>query len=272
VRGFFAALLCLPLFTGVAIAQPADRREGFVRASDGVRIHYVERGQGTTVVLLHGVTGSAASNYEQTETVAVLARFHRVIAIDFRGHGQSDKPLASDAYRPDRLVEDIIAVLDDLKVERAHLVGYSIGGWTIRRLVSAAPKRVLSATLGGDGAFDGGWRVLGTEDAAGEDQAPPASASKLWGREADSPVYKAFGEGFSKPSAYSDRPPFSTLGIPVLQVLGQFDYPNTRSKLLKRDVSNYRLVVLPGRTHLTALADPGFAEAVSTFVAQQDAR
>lgn len=241
----------------------ARAEEGWVRMSDGVRVHFIDQGEGVAVVLLHGMTGSAASNYGETGAINALARSHRVIALDFRGHGKSDKPTDADAYRPDRLVEDVLAVLDDRKVQRAHFVGYSIGGWTVRRLVSAAPRRVLSVVLGGDGVFDGGWRALGSEDATGDDASPPPAASYLWDPEADRPVYKAFGEGISRRATYSDRPPFEA---PLLQVLGQFDYPNTMSKLLKRQVSNYRLVVLPGRTHLTALADPEFTQAILRFI------
>ena len=266
------ALFCLATLSIASVATAQDSgHEGFVRASDGVRIHYIERGEGSAVILLHGMTGSAASNYDQTGAIGELARSHRVVAIDFRGHGKSDKPPSADSYRPDRLVEDVIAVLDDRKIGRAHLVGYSIGGSTVRRLASAAPKRVLSVTLGGDGFFDGGWRVLGTEDPVGNDPSPPAVAQPMWDTDPDSPIYRAFSEGVSKPSVFSDRPPFGTLGLPVLQILGQFDYPNTMSKLLKQNAPDYRLVVLPARTHLTALADPRFAETVAEFIAEHEA-
>ncbi len=258
-RRFIAGLIALPL---VDAAKPRNRRHsGFIRATDGVRIHYVDYGRGSTIVLLHGGTGSAASNFEQTGIATGLARSHRVIAIDFRGHGESDQPLSAGAYRPDRLVEDVLAVLDARKVGRVHLVGYSIGGAIARRLVSAAPERVLSVTLGGDG----GWRVLGTEDPVGVDVSPPPATGLMWG-DPSGAVYRAFNGGVSKPAVHSDRPSFGALRLPVLQILGQFDYPNTMSKPLRQSTSNYRLAVLPGRTHLTALADPQFLTEVSEFV------
>lgn len=260
-----AALAC----ACTAYAQ-APAVHGFVRASDGVLIHVLEQGSGTPVVLLHGMTGSAASNYGQTGLIERLARTHRVVAIDFRGHGKSGRPLEPDAYQPDRLVRDVLEVLDARQLERAHFVGYSAGGWTIRRLISAAPERVLSATLGGDGPFDGGWRSLGSEDPKGYDPAPPRGASAMWNDDRNNAAYRAFGEGLSKPGSYSDRPDFASHAIPILQIQGQFDYPNTMSRLLRRNVRDYRLIVLPGRTHLTALADPGFTAAVSTFLHERD--
>jgi pimeloyl-ACP methyl ester carboxylesterase len=84
--------------------------------------------------------------------MADMAQDHRVIALDLPGHGRSDRPDKDAAYGL-RLVEDVVLLLDHLKIEKAHVVGYSIGGMVALKLVATLPDRVLSATICGMGWF-----------------------------------------------------------------------------------------------------------------------
>ena len=96
--------------------------------SDGVRIHYADRGRGEPVVLIHGFTGSYARHWESPDVIAALTQAgYRVIAMDCRGHGQSGKPTGASDYGLE-LVRDAVRLLDYLIIERAHVVGYSMGG------------------------------------------------------------------------------------------------------------------------------------------------
>src|SRR5262245_35889163 len=101
------------LWVNAALAQ--DR---FLDAG-GVRIRYVEHGAGPPVLLIHGFTGSIERSWIDTGVLPDLARDHRVIAFDLRGHGKSDKPHDPRAY--DRLALDVIALLDHLQLEKVHL-------------------------------------------------------------------------------------------------------------------------------------------------------
>lgn len=114
--------------------------------SGGVRIRYVERGAGAPVVLVHGFTGSIERSWIETGVLPDLARDYRVIAFDLRGHGASDKPHYPRAY--DDVGLDVIRLLDHLRLRRAHLVGYSLGGIIVAKLLTTHPERLLSATLG----------------------------------------------------------------------------------------------------------------------------
>jgi pimeloyl-ACP methyl ester carboxylesterase len=116
----------------------------------GVKIRYFVEGQGEPVVLIHGLHSSAAMNWMAVGIFAELAKDHQVIALDLPGHGQSDKPNDEKAYGV-QLVKDIVALLDQLQIKQAHIVGYSLGGMIAVKLLVMYPERALSGTIGGMG-------------------------------------------------------------------------------------------------------------------------
>ena len=85
------AILSLVLATS-PLAAALDIKEGDFKTADGIKIHYYEAGQGTPVVLVHGFTSSASNNWIGPGVFEALAKNHRVIALDCRNHGNSDKP------------------------------------------------------------------------------------------------------------------------------------------------------------------------------------
>ena len=98
--------------------------------SDGVRVAYFDEGQGEAVVLLHGFATSSEEMWTRmplatTQFVSAL-KGYRVLAVDFRGHGKSDKPHDPKMYGKE-LAEDVVRLLDHLKIKKAHVVGYSMG-------------------------------------------------------------------------------------------------------------------------------------------------
>ena len=115
--------------------------------SGGVRIRYVEHGAGAPVLLVHGFTGSIERSWIDTGVLPDLARDYRVVAFDLRGHGASDKPRDPHAYEEIGL--DVIRLMDHLQLQRVHVVGYSLGGIIVLKLLTTHPQRFLSAVLGG---------------------------------------------------------------------------------------------------------------------------
>ncbi len=115
--------------------------------SAGVRIRYVEQGSGPAVVLLHGYGGSL-QGWLDAGIFADLAKDHRVVALDLRGHGLSGKPLEPKAYG-EQMGLDAIRLMDHLRIRQAHLVGYSQGARILGKLLVTHPERFLTATLGG---------------------------------------------------------------------------------------------------------------------------
>ena len=115
---------------------------------DGVRTYYEVEGAGTPVLLYPGATFSHHVMRDYDYTTA-LGEHHQLILLDPRGTGQSDKPHETEAYTLERLVADVLAVLDDLELDQTHLVGYSRGGWVGFGLTVSAPERLLSLVAGG---------------------------------------------------------------------------------------------------------------------------
>lgn len=138
----------------------------------GVKIHYITKGDGEPVMMIHGFLSSAGINWILAGTFEALAKDHRVIALDMPGHGKSDKPLDPNAYG-NQLVEDVILLMDHLSIPKAHIVGYSMGGMIAMKLVCTHPDRVLSCSLGGMG-----WFKEGSPIQKGWDRAPVKDPSQ----------------------------------------------------------------------------------------------
>ena len=130
--------------------------------NNGVKIHYHVEGEGPPLILQHGFT-SSIRNWYANGYVEPLKQSYRLILIDARGHGRSDKPHESAAYDAKSWVGDVTSVLDDLGVETAHFLGYSMGGRIGFSIAAYAPERVLSLIIGGMHPYDRAGNVT-TED------------------------------------------------------------------------------------------------------------
>lgn len=115
---------------------------------DGVRLHVETRGDGTPVVLLHGLTGCARSM--QPLTAALTG--YRCICIDLLGHGKSEHPESTTPYSVEACLRQLHAALNRLRVDAAHWLGYSMGGRIALAFAVANPKRALSLTTIGASA------------------------------------------------------------------------------------------------------------------------
>ena len=128
--------------------RPEDREWGHARGpgAGGVRLHYVRRGRGEPVVLLHGWPGFW---YDWRRVVVPLAEEADVIAPDFRGFGDSDKPEGEpkNLYTADHLAADVLALLDQLRVERFVVAGHDTGAVIAQLLARRVPERILALVL-----------------------------------------------------------------------------------------------------------------------------
>lgn len=134
----------------VLAAYVVHQVEGAYFDADGVRLHYTEDGSGEPVVLVHGFAVNADVNWRKPGIIRALAKDHRVIAIDNRAHGRSDRPEDAAQYGIE-MVEDVVRLLDHLDIEKAHVVGYSMGGFITLKLLTMHPDRLLSAVPCGAG-------------------------------------------------------------------------------------------------------------------------
>ncbi len=138
------------LLVAAASTSAQGPTHAFMTASDGVRIHYAELGSGTPVILIHGYTANAEGKWFKPGIAQALAKRHRVVAIDARGHGQSEKPHDPMKYGP-QMADDVIELMDHLDIERAHIHGYSMGGSILTQVLARHPDRVITAIYGGSG-------------------------------------------------------------------------------------------------------------------------
>ena len=142
-----ARLLPFLVFVVCLVPAAASAQDRSFTAADGVRLRYVERGSGPAVVLIHGFTGQLEAPWIDNGLLADLAKDHRVVAFDLRGHGRSDKPRDAAAYADIGVA--VIRLMDHLGIGRAHLVGYSLGGIIVLKLLTTHPQRIASAIIAG---------------------------------------------------------------------------------------------------------------------------
>ena len=119
-----------------------------VMSSDGVRIYYTVAGDGPPLLLCHGTT-STLYNWEGLGYVDALKSDYQLISMDLRGHGESDKPHDPAAYAYPQQADDVIAVLNDVGIERAHVWGHSAGAGIGFHLGASFPDRVQTLILWG---------------------------------------------------------------------------------------------------------------------------
>lgn len=145
-RSFLAcAIACALLSAGEARAETFK--------ANGVKLSFLDEGKGEPVVLIHGLFSSTLLNWQLTGVVKDLAKDHRVISLDLPGHGFSERPLNKEAYG-EQLVDDVALLMDHLKIKKAHVVGYSLGGMITVKFMAKHPDRVISGTVGGMGYFE----------------------------------------------------------------------------------------------------------------------
>lgn len=218
-----------------------------------IRIHYQTEGSGQALILQHGFTDSLTSWYD-LGYVEPLKRDYMLILIDARGHGSSDKPHETAAYAMEHRVEDIVAVINELRVRRAHYFGYSMGGWIGFGMAKYAPDRLRSLIVGGANAAPRGRapHPLLEPEAISKGA---AAIPDYW----DMPVPPALRERLLKndmealrasrvdDSGYEEILP--TISVPCLMLAGDGDpiYPTAKEHTAK--IPYAKLVTIPGLNH-----------------------
>lgn len=243
-------------------------------APDGALIAYrlhgeVASGDGPPPVLLvHGFASDSVVTWEGTGWVrALLDAGRSVVTVDLRGHGASDKPTDGDAYAPDRLGADLVAVLDSAGVPIVDVVGYSMGNRVVSALCELVPDRVRRVVIGGAGPSElfATWS-LDEAKAYLVDDVPPSNRliAEVLGPAlragADRDALLACIEGVQ-------GAPLAIPGsIPVLFVAGEEDPVPRGVQELALDWGS-DLVTLPGRDHVSTLTARAFKDAATAFLA-----
>jgi pimeloyl-ACP methyl ester carboxylesterase len=230
--------------------------------SAGVKIRYVVAGKGEPVVLIHGFSGNLELQWQQVpklfgqpDLLQALAKDYQVIALDCRGHGKSDKPADPKAYGRE-MAEDVVRLLDYLKIKKAHLVGYSMGGKVVLKVIADHPERVLTATLGGSAGVQLDDDLTRYEDRAGQYD---KSGQKVLA--AVSRSYQALAVPAEKLKANK---------VPVLALYGSKESDQVIQDIhkLKGRLTKVQVVVIEGATHMNAPGRPEFLKGLQGFHAR----
>ena len=240
----------------------------------GLSLAYFDDGNpaGDPVLLIHGFASTASVNWVYPGWLKTLGEAgYRVIGLDNRGHGASDKPRDPEAYRPWVMAEDAMALLDHLQIPSAHLMGYSMGARISTFATLAHPDRVRSLVLGGLG--------IGMTDGVG-DWDPIADA--LLAQDADD-IAHARGKMFRTfaDQTKSDREALSAcirgsrdlvaradmarIEAPTLVAVGTKDDIAGSPQELAALMPNARALDIPNRDHMLAVGDRVFKAAVLSF-------
>jgi pimeloyl-ACP methyl ester carboxylesterase len=213
-----------------------------------VKIVYLIEGKGEPVILIHGWLSSAGINWALPGTVALLAKNHQVIALDVRGHGISDKPTKAEAYGPE-VVEDIVRLLDHLKIKKAHIVGYSMGGIITAKFLAKHPNRALSGTICGAGWLRDGSLEQKAFAAGGKDGQPVGLCFK----------------GLAK-LALTEKE-IKSIRVPVALIIGDKDglkklYVDPLQKVRK----DWKVVEIKDADHISCSFKPQFRQEVAAWL------
>ncbi|MGH9886434.1 MAG: alpha/beta fold hydrolase [bacterium] len=243
------------------------------------RLHFESFGSGRPIVLVHGWGTDLRHNWVTTGWVDALRPLGRVVALDCRGHGRSDKPREPAAYGYRAMSRDVLRVLDALGIEQADFLGYSLGAFMGVCLLVDAPQRFTSMALAGVGdetaksaaagvAIAAGLRASDAEairDPIGRATRAYVDANSDNDREALAlSALQMWPEGY--PRALGG-PRLAQVDIPVLVVNGSEDHPYVKSdERLVAAIRGARLVRIPGANHLSAVTDPRFRAAVVEFL------
>lgn len=270
---------------------PVLNADDFFFESAGIKIHYTVDGKGEAVLLLHGIGGDIQTDWSAGGVIKELSNSYKVIAMDSRGHGRSGKPHDPGAYGME-LVNDPIRLLDHLKIQKAHVVGYSMGGMIACAMVGYHPERLLSAVIGGAGWYppeedplpairkqlaDSLEQGKGIEplivslNPIGAPQPTPeqmAFLNKMFLSRNDALALAALQRNFASP------PPEALLRankVPVLALIGEMDPRKSGVDRLDGLMPNLKIVVIPKANHLMALANPEFINSLRIFLGEHSA-
>lgn len=266
------------------VACPLARAEDLFFDSDGVRIRYVVQGQGEPVVLVHGLAANLEFNW--MGVMKPLSADYQVIALDLRGHGKSDKPHDPDRYGA-AMAEDVIRLMDHLHVQKAHLVGYSLGAMVAAKVVATHPERVLTVTLGGAAGVQDmpeTWLVSkATADALehGRGLLPLLEALRPPGAPQVTPaqvkMMNAFLNATNDPLALaavlrgvrglvvSDEQ-VRQIKVPVQAIVGSLDPLKRGVDAWKKLLPDMRVDVIEGADHLRGAMRPEFLKQLKIFL------
>lgn len=243
---------------------------------DGVEIAYLDQGAGDPIVLVHGFASNKETNWVQPGWVSTLTRDNRrVIALDNRGHGQSTKLYDPADYHTDLMAADVAALIAHLGLDRADVMGYSLGARITATLAARHPARVRAAVLGGVGIKLVEVAGLHSEIARSLELPsiddvtdPQGKAFRLFAEQTKSDLraLAACLRGSRQPLLRED---LAAVTVPALVAAGTKDEIAGSPHALAALFGNGHALDIPNRDHMLAVGDRVYKAGVLAFLKER---
>jgi pimeloyl-ACP methyl ester carboxylesterase len=241
-----------------------------------VEIAYLDEGEGDPILLVHGFASTKNVNWVYPTWVSELKKNgRRVIALDNRGHGDSAKLYDPEKYGIPIMAGDVSALMDHLKIERADVMGYSLGSRMTAWLARYQPQRLRSAIFGGIGIglIEGGG--------PGENVAEALEAASL--EDVTDPVgrtFRAFAEQTRSDRlalaaclrgsrGLMTREEAAAISVPVLIAVGTADEIAGSARALAKIIPGSQVLDIPDRDHMRAVGDKVYKSGVLDFLSRR---
>jgi pimeloyl-ACP methyl ester carboxylesterase len=286
-RRLVPGLLACLCFAPAALRAEAPPLKKPFFDSNGVKIHYVVQGKedGELVLLIHGFTVNIETQW--APVLKALPKDYKVIAMDCRGHGGSEKPHDPAKYGLE-MAKDAVRLLDHLKIDRAHVVGYSMGGSIALQVAARYPERVRTVTLGGMGLPEPGREKLlaaladSLEKGKGlgplilaltpKDRPRPSAErmadinAMLLSRNDPKALAAVLRGSLTDKGLALSEAQVKGIKVPMLALIGADDPLKSGVEALKKQLPEVKVVVIDKADHMTAFGPEEFVTGLKEFL------
>jgi pimeloyl-ACP methyl ester carboxylesterase len=270
----------------------AHQVEGGYFKSGNIQIHYTDKGNGVPVVLVHGFAANSDLNWRRPGMYQrLLDESFRVITMDLRGHGKSGKPHADSEYG-EKMAVDVINLLDFLELEKAHLAGYSLGGFVALKAAAQYPERWITVTAmasgwedpEGSNSFDALRKAM-TDFESGKPVGPLINYFDETGNMKTgflhTQMFKILTTYLNDRSALSaiiksarglavTKEELSAIKVPVCGIVGDKDPFLNKAKAMSGVILDHKLTIIKGADHITTMTSREAKDALVDFLKRGD--
>jgi len=242
-----------------------------------VEIAYLDEGEGDPILLVHGFASTKNVNWVYPTWVSELKKAgRRVIAFDNRGHGESGKLYDASAYEIATMAGDIAALMDHLKIERADVMGYSLGSRMTAILARSQPERLRSAILGGIGIglIEGGGPgenvVRALEADSLDDVTDPVGRTFRAFADQTRSDRRALAARLRGSRRLMTKDEAARIAVPVLIAVGTSDEIAGSAASLGKIIPGSQVLDIPNRDHMRAVGDKVYKSGVLEFLSKRE--
>jgi pimeloyl-ACP methyl ester carboxylesterase len=241
-----------------------------------VEIAYLDEGEGDPIILVHGFASSKNVNWVYPTWVSELKKAgRRVIALDNRGHGDSGKLYDAAQYEIAIMAGDVVALLDHLQIERADVMGYSLGSRMTSVMALGQPQRLRSAILGGIGIglIEGGGPgenvALALEAPSLDDVTDPVGRTFRAFADQTRSDRRALAACLRGSRRLMTRDEAAAINVPVLIAVGTADEIAGSAQALGSIIPGAQVLDIPNRDHMRAVGDKVYKTGVLDFLSRR---